>query len=117
MIEIDDLQGLLATDTPLIDTRAPIEFARGSLPTAVNLPLMSDAEREQVGTCYQLHGQNAAIELGHQLVQGPIKAERIDAWIRFAQAHPTALYIAFAEVYGLQSLSNGCKKAASNTPE
>ena len=30
MIEIDDLQGLLATDTPLIDTRAPIEFARGS---------------------------------------------------------------------------------------
>ena len=30
MIEIDDLQGLLATDTPLIDTRAPIEFARGA---------------------------------------------------------------------------------------
>ena len=93
MIEIDDLRGLLATDTPLIDTRAPIEFARGSLPTAVNLPLMSDAEREQVGTCYRLHGQNAAIELGHQLVRGPIKAERIDAWTRFAKAHPTgALY-------------------------
>ena len=93
MIEIDDLRGLLATDTPLIDTRAPIEFARGSLPTAVNLPLMSDAEREQVGTCYKLHGQNAAIELGHQLVRGPIKAERIDAWTRFAKAHPTgALY-------------------------
>ncbi|MEK9534947.1 MAG: rhodanese-like domain-containing protein, partial [Halieaceae bacterium] len=56
MNEIDDLQRLLLTDTPLIDTRAPIEFARGSLPTAVNLPLMTDSEREQVGTCYKRHG-------------------------------------------------------------
>ena len=93
MIEIDDLQALLATDTPLIDTRAPTEFARGRLPTAVNLPLMTDAEREQVGTCYKLRGQKAAIELGHQLVRGSIKAERIEAWTRFARAHPTgALY-------------------------
>ena len=61
MNEIDDLQRLLLTDTPLIDTRAPIEFARGSLPTAVNLPLMTDSEREQVGTCYKQHGQAAAI--------------------------------------------------------
>lgn len=93
MNEIDDLQRLLLTDTPLIDTRAPIEFARGSLPTAVNLPLMTDYEREQVGTCYKRHGQKAAIDLGHQLVQGDVKAERIAAWADFAKAHPTgALY-------------------------
>jgi tRNA 2-selenouridine synthase len=93
MNEIDDLQRLLLTDTPLIDTRAPIEFARGSLPAAVNLPLMTDYEREQVGTCYKRHGQKAAIELGHQLVQGDVKAERIAAWADFAKAHPTgALY-------------------------
>ena len=93
MNEIDDLQRLLLTDTPLIDTRAPIEFARGSLPTAVNLPLMTDSEREQVGTCYKQHGQKAAIDLGHQLVQGDVKAERIAAWADFAKTHPTgALY-------------------------
>ena len=93
MIEIDDLQALLATDTPLIDTRAPSEFVRGRLPTAVNLPLMTDAEREQVGTCYKLRGQKAAIELGHQLGRGSLKAECMEAWTRFASAHPTgALY-------------------------
>ena len=90
MNEIDDLQRLLLTDTPLIDTRAPIEFARGSLPTAVNLPLMTDSEREQVGTCYKQHGQKAAIDLGHQLVQGDVKAERTAAWA------------------DLQNPSNGC---------
>ena len=95
MNEIDDLQRLLLTDTPLIDTRAPIEFARGSLPTAVNLPLMTDYEREQVGTCYKQHGQKAAIDLGHQLVQGDVKAERIAAWADFAKNHPTGRCIAF----------------------
>jgi len=31
MTEIDDLETLLLDDTPLIDTRSPVEFAKGSL--------------------------------------------------------------------------------------
>ena len=37
---------------PLIDVRAPVEFARGALPGAVNLPLRDDAERHAVGIRY-----------------------------------------------------------------
>ena len=44
MTELDDFASLLRDDTPLIDTRAPVEFAKGSLPTAINLPLMTDDE-------------------------------------------------------------------------
>ena len=95
MIEITDLRSLLTADTPFIDTRSPAEFARGSLPTAVNLPLMTDSEREQVGICYKLHGQNAAIELGHQLVSGSVKVERVDGWTRFARENPTGALFCF----------------------
>ena len=57
MDEIDDLESLFLNDIPLIDTRAPAEFSKGSLPLATNLPLMIDEEREAVGICYQQQGQ------------------------------------------------------------
>ena len=66
-------------DRPLIDTRAPIEFQRGSFPSAINIPLMTDAEREQVGICYKEQGEQAAVALGHELVSGDVKEERIAA--------------------------------------
>lgn len=71
---------LLINQTPIIDVRAPIEFAQGSLPQAINLPLMNNEERALVGTCYKQHGSQKAVELGHQLVNGEIKAQRIAAW-------------------------------------
>ena len=88
---VDDYHQLLLDGTPMIDVRAPIEFATGSLPNAVNLPLMSDDERHQVGICYKEQGQQAAIELGHQLVQGDVKAQRIEAWKSFMAANPNAV--------------------------
>lgn len=80
---------------PLMDTRAPIEFARGSFPGAVNLPLMTDEERAAVGTCYKQSGQDAAIELGHSLVSGSIKAGRVAAWADFARKHPDGILFCF----------------------
>ncbi|WP_066962837.1 tRNA 2-selenouridine(34) synthase MnmH [Microbulbifer sp. Q7] len=82
-------------DTPMIDTRAPAEFNKGSFPNAVNLPLMTDIERQKVGTCYKQHGQQAAIALGHQLVSGKTKAARINAWAEFARAHPNGYLFCF----------------------
>ncbi|MEJ2443874.1 MAG: tRNA 2-selenouridine(34) synthase MnmH [Exilibacterium sp.] len=75
-------------DIPLIDTRSPVEFEKGAFPTSVSLPLMTNEERARVGTCYKHHGQDAAIELGHQLVSGPIKERRVAAWVDFARRHP-----------------------------
>ena len=88
MSELDDFQSLFLCDIPLIDVRAPIEFAKGSLPSAVNLPLLDDSERAAVGICYRRSGQAAAERLGHELVCGSVKAERIEAWQAFARRHP-----------------------------
>ncbi|MEY2909330.1 MAG: hypothetical protein RLZZ602_1853 [Pseudomonadota bacterium] len=93
--ELDGFEQLFLNDTPLIDTRAPVEFERGSFPTATNLPLMDDDERAAVGTCYKQQGQDAAIALGHQLVSGSIKEDRISAWQRFAESHPTGALFCF----------------------
>lgn len=83
-----DYHSLLLTDTPLIDVRAPVEFAQGAMPGARNLPLMFDDERAAVGRSYKQQGQKAAIELGHSLVQGDFRAERIATWQTFCAAHP-----------------------------
>ena len=90
-----DYQSLFLNDVPLIDTRAPIEFARGAFPNAVNLPLMTDDERAAVGTCYKEQGQQAAIALGHQLVNGATKAQRVDAWLERARATPQGYLYCF----------------------
>ncbi|NWB93044.1 tRNA 2-selenouridine(34) synthase MnmH [Pseudomonas agarici] len=86
--DITDYRQLFLNDVPMMDTRAPVEFAKGAFPGVINLPLMTDLERQRVGTCYKQHGQQAAIVLGHQLVSGDIKAARLQAWVDFTQAHP-----------------------------
>ena len=83
-----DYARLFLADTPLLDTRAPIEFAAGAFPTAQSLPLMSDEERAAVGTCYKHEGQKAAIALGHQLVCGDLREQRMAGWAQFARANP-----------------------------
>ena len=88
-------EDLLINDVPLIDTRAPIEFAKGSFPAAVNLPLMSDDERAAVGTCYKQQGQDAAVALGHRLVSGEVKAKRLAAWAAFTEQHPNGALFCF----------------------
>lgn len=90
-----DFATLLLSGAPLIDTRAPIEFAQGAFPGAVNLPLMTDEERARVGTRYKQAGQQAAIALGHELVAGEVKAARVRAWRDFAEAHPDGYLYCF----------------------
>ncbi|VDZ80378.1 ATP-binding protein [Salmonella bongori] len=75
-----DSRALLIADTPLIDVRAPIEFQQGAMPGAINLPLMTDDERAAVGTCYKRQGADAALALGHRLVSGDIRQQRLEAW-------------------------------------
>jgi len=87
-------RSLLLANTPLIDLRAPVEFVQGAFPGSHSLPLMTDSERQQVGTCYKNKGQEAAITLGHKLVEDDIK-NRIDKWAQFKEANPTAWLYCF----------------------
>lgn len=87
------LTSLLAGRGPFIDLRAPGEFAAGAVPGAVNLPLLTDDERHQVGLTYKTDGQAAAVALGERLVSGEIRAARVAAWAEFVRQHPdTWLY-------------------------
>lgn len=90
-----DYRDIFLNDRPMMDARAPIEFAHGAFPGVVNLPLMNDREREQVGTCYKQHGQQAAIALGERLVSAEVREQRIQGWVEFARAHPDGYLYCF----------------------
>ncbi|HEY4074205.1 MAG TPA: tRNA 2-selenouridine(34) synthase MnmH [Herbaspirillum sp.] len=92
---ISDYRALFLRGQPMLDARAPVEFNKGAFPGAVNLPLMNDDERQKIGLCYKEKGQQAAIALGHQLVSGSIKSERVQAWADFARANPDGCLYCF----------------------
>src|SRR3546814_508540 len=91
----NDYREIFLSDLPLMDVRAPIEFAKGAFPQALNRPLMDDDERAKVGTCYKQKGNQAAVELGHRLVSGAIKAQRMQAWADFVRDHPDGYLYCF----------------------
>ena len=74
---------LLKTQPPLLDVRAPVEFRQGKLPNSFNAPILNDAEREQVGTIYRRDGHDAAVLLGHELVSGATRTQRIEQWQKY----------------------------------
>jgi tRNA 2-selenouridine synthase len=88
---VADHRRVLREGLPLIDLRAPAEFALGAFPGAINLPLLTDAERTAIGTRFKQCGQQAAIALGEELVAGEVRRARIDAWRAALAAHPDAL--------------------------
>ena len=94
-LDSSTFEELFLRDRSLIDTRAPIEFERGSFPGAINIPLMTDVEREQVGIRYKEQGEHAAVALGHELVSGHVKEDRIAAWIEQVKRNANAALFCF----------------------
>ncbi len=90
-----DFRRIVLDDVPLIDVRAPVEFEGGAFPNAVNLPLMNNEERHLVGICYKEKGNAEAVKLGHELVSGKVKKERIDAWAEQLERRPDSLLYCF----------------------
>ncbi|QIZ78953.1 tRNA 2-selenouridine(34) synthase MnmH [Ferrimonas lipolytica] len=111
-----DYLTLLLNKTPIIDLRAPVEYRKGTLPGGISLPLMNDSERGKVGHCYKHKGQQAAVELGHQLVSGDIKAERINAWMAQIEKQPETVLCCFRGGMRSQISQAWLKEAGSNRP-
>ena len=86
---------LFLDDVPLLDVRAPVEFAQGAFPAARNHPLVDNRERHEIGLRYKELGQDAAVEHGHELVRGPLKEARVRAWQAFAERHPDGVLYCF----------------------
>lgn len=87
-----EIRQALLSPVQWVDVRAPVEFQLGAVPGAVNLPLLTDDERHLIGLCYKNKGQQAAIELGHQLVGGVVRQDRTDQWIQACQQKSTFIY-------------------------
>lgn len=64
----------------LLDVRSEGEFQQGSIPHSLNVPILRDHERHQVGLCYKERGQESAIELGMRLV-APDRNQRVAQWV------------------------------------
>lgn len=93
--QLDDYRSLFLNNTPLLDVRAPIEFKQGAFPFTENFPLMNDQERTDIGIRYKNLGQDEAIKLGHELVQGDIKEERVNHWAEFIKQNPEGILFCF----------------------
>lgn len=75
-----------------LDVRSPGEFAEGSIAGFVNLPILDDDERHQVGSCYKQQGQEAAIDLGFRLTAG-VRDARVAAWANLRVPHDAPLLV------------------------
>ncbi|MCL5436504.1 MAG: tRNA 2-selenouridine(34) synthase MnmH [Candidatus Dependentiae bacterium] len=62
---------------PIIDVRAPSEYAHAHIPGAISVPLFSDEERAIVGTIYKHGGREEAVRKGLEFV-GPHVTHYID---------------------------------------
>lgn len=72
----------------LIDVRSEAEFERGHIPGAVNIPLLRNEERVQVGTTYKQQGRDAAVSIGYKFL-GPRFQDLYEA---FKSAGPNPLF-------------------------
>jgi len=93
--ERDDFRSLFLNNTQLLDVRAPVEFIQGAFPFTKNVPLMNDQERTDIGIRYKNAGQDEAIKLGHKLVQGKVKDERVEQWTDFVKQNPEGVLYCF----------------------
>ncbi len=80
----------LSNGQPFLDVRSPSEYEKGSIPNSINLPILEDTERDEVGKAYKEHGNETAIEIGYSLVSGETRQSRVDAWKAYLKAEPTA---------------------------
>lgn len=93
--QYDDYRSLFLNDTPLLDVRAPVEFNQGAFPFTENQPLMNDQERTNIGIRYKEAGQDEAIKLGQQLIEGDVKEERVKNWANYVKQHPDGVLYCF----------------------
>jgi tRNA 2-selenouridine synthase len=87
----------------LVDARSPDEFAEATIPGAVNMPILDNDERAEVGTLYKQVGKRQARRRGVEIV-----APKIPALVEQAaslQAGTTQPVVVFCWRGGMRSLA------------
>ena len=81
----------LSAQFPVIDVRSPAEFERGHIPGAVNIPLFTDKEREEVGITFRKTGRLKAVLKGMELI-GPQAASKLVNALTLAEGRKLLVY-------------------------
>lgn len=93
--DTENYLSLFLNDIPMMDVRAPAEFDKGALPHAINLPLLDDDQRSDIGRRYRDAGQDEAIELGLTLATPYIREQRLTNWLHFIGTYPNGFMYCF----------------------
>ncbi|MCX7978615.1 MAG: tRNA 2-selenouridine(34) synthase MnmH [Bdellovibrionaceae bacterium] len=115
-VGVEELLSHIRRRGPLLDVRSPVEFSEGTLPGARNIPLLTDSERAEVGTTYKKCGREAAIALGHRLVSGATKAERLSLWMDFIRNNPETIVFCFRGGLRSQTVQLWLAEAGMRSP-
>lgn len=76
----------------VIDVRSESEFQKGHIKGAVNIPILNDQERVEIGTIYKHEGRVSAVKRGLEIV-GPKMAEIYGQYIDLqTNSNPIAFY-------------------------
>jgi tRNA 2-selenouridine synthase len=84
-IDLEQALSLRDRGAVLIDARSPAEFAEATIPGAINIPILDDTERAEVGRLYKQTGKTEARRRGIALVAPKIPA----MWSRLPVSRPT----------------------------
>ncbi len=115
-IQESEILDLIREGRRWIDVRAPVEFAAGSIPGAINIPILDDEERRLVGTCYKVEGREKAVALGHQIVSGENKERKIQAWLSAIENHPDIAVYCFRGGMRSQISQSWIKESGKSVP-
>ncbi len=102
-ISLDQALAMRDRGALLVDVRSPAEYDEATIPGALNVPILDDAERTAIGTLYKQVGKQQARRRGVELV-----APKIPALIEqvFARQSATSLpAIVFCWRGGMRSLA------------
>jgi tRNA 2-selenouridine synthase len=86
-----------------LDVRSEGEYEKAHLLHTVNIPILSDAHRHDVGLAYKTEGAEAAKALGHELVSGGYKEAMIRRWCETIGRRPDSPALLFCWRGGLRS--------------
>lgn len=111
-----DFKSLFTRPLTWIDLRSPVEFSGGAIPGAINLPLLSDNERHEIGICYKENGQERAIERGHVLVSGEVREKRLSLWEEAVRSRDEVLIYCFRGGLRSQTVQNWLHEVNLNVP-
>lgn len=84
-------QDIVEEEYALIDVRAPLEYEKGHIVEAYNVPLFTNEERAEIGTLYKKIGKDQAVKKGLEFV-GPKMTVFIERVKEISEGRPVYVY-------------------------